>query len=145
MTVVVGVDGQSGTRAAIRLAAQEARYRGTGLVAIMAYSGDRTPGTPAARPLSVPGPADEQRTGTESSLRTAVREALGDQAADVELRAEPGIAGRILVEAARDADAELIVLATRGSIARLIGSVSQYVLREAPCPVLVVPDASKGL
>lgn len=145
MTVVVGVDGQAGSRAAIRVAADEARYRGAGLIAIMAYSGDRALGTPAARPLSVPGSGEELRAATESSLRTAVRDALGDQAGGVELRAEQGTAGRILVEAAREAGAELIVLATRGSIARLIGTVSQYVLREAPCPVLVVPDASKGL
>ena len=58
-----------------------------------------------------------------------------------------GIAGRALAEAARAADAELVVLSTRGEggVTRLLGAVSQYVLRHAPCPVLVVPDASKGL
>jgi nucleotide-binding universal stress UspA family protein len=30
-------------------------------------------------------------------------------------------------------------------MSRLLGAVSQYVLRYAPCPVLVVPDASKDL
>jgi nucleotide-binding universal stress UspA family protein len=38
VTVVVGVDGSGGSRAAIRLAAQEARYRSAPLVAVMAYS-----------------------------------------------------------------------------------------------------------
>ena len=58
-----------------------------------------------------------------------------------------GIAGRALVEAARTADAELVVLSTRGEggVSRLPCAVSQYVLRHVPCPVLVVPDASKDL
>jgi nucleotide-binding universal stress UspA family protein len=56
-----------------------------------------------------------------------------------------GIAGRQIVEAAREARAQLIVLATRGSMSLLLGTVSQYVLRKAPCPVLVVPaGASAG-
>ena len=37
------------------------------------------------------------------------------------------------------------VLSTRGggAVSRLLAAVSQYVLRHAPRPVLVVPDASK--
>ena len=30
----------------------------------------------------------------------------------------------------------------RGSVSLLLGTVSQYVLRRAPCPVLVVPPAT---
>jgi nucleotide-binding universal stress UspA family protein len=145
MTVVVGVDGPSGSRAAIRLADQEASYRGAALLAVMAYSGDHPLGTPAGRPLTTPRSAGEQRAAAESDIRTALRDALGERGDGVEVSVEQGIPGRVLVGAARDADAEMIVLATRGSMARLIGSVSQYVLREAPCPVLVVPEASKGL
>ena len=37
----------------------------------------------------------------------------------------------------------LLVLAGRGSATRLLGTVSQYVLRKAPCPVLVVPEAGR--
>src|SRR5437764_1386096 len=50
--VVVGVDGSDASRAAIALAAREARYRGAPLIAVQAYSGERTLGAPAARPLS---------------------------------------------------------------------------------------------
>jgi nucleotide-binding universal stress UspA family protein len=49
-----------------------------------------------------------------------------------------GLAGRKIVETAQRINAQLIVLATRGSPS-LLGTVSQYVLRKAPCPVLVVP------
>jgi len=64
----------------------------------------------------------------------------------MEQRTETGVPGRVLVETARRTAARHVVLAARGEhAARLLGAVSQYVLRNAPCPVLVVPHASKGL
>jgi nucleotide-binding universal stress UspA family protein len=141
MTVVVGVDGP-GSHAAIRLAAQEARYRAAALLAVMAYSGERALGAPAARPLATLRTAEDERVVTEAMLSDIVRDALGDQANDVAYRTAVGLLGRALVTAARDVDAQLIVLATRGDsrTARVLGAVSQHVLRNAPCPVLVVPD-----
>ena len=73
-------------------------------------------------------------------MRDAVADALGDRAARVELRVLPGLAGRVLVDLARDRGAELIVLAARNTFAHLLGAMSQYVLRHAPCPVLIVPN-----
>jgi len=147
MTVVVGVDGTRGTVAAIRLAATEARYRNAPLVAVMAYSGESTLGAPAARPVATLRTAADERVLVEDRLRDAVRDALADHAGAVDYRVVAGLSGRALVDAARAADAQLIVLATRGEggMAKLLGTVSQYVLRHAPCPVLVVPDASKDL
>jgi nucleotide-binding universal stress UspA family protein len=58
------------------------------------------------------------------------------------VRAALGLAGRRIVEIAHKVNAQLIVLATRGSTSLLIGTVSQYVLRKAPCPVLIVPAGS---
>jgi nucleotide-binding universal stress UspA family protein len=145
MSVIVGVDGSAGSRAAIRLAAQEARYRDGKLIAVMAYTEDRALGAPAARPLATLRTTDDERTIVESSLREAVEEALGDQARDVDMRVVVGLAGRRLVDAAKETSAALLVLAARGSMSLFLGTVSQYVLRNAPCPVLVVPDASKDL
>jgi nucleotide-binding universal stress UspA family protein len=144
MSVMVGVDGSAGSRAAIRLAAQEAGYRDAKLIAVMAYSEDRALGAPAGRPLATLRTTDDERAIAESSLRDTVKAALGDRARDVDMRVVVGLAGRRLVDAAREASAELIVLAARGSMSLFLGTVSQYVLRNAPCPVLVVPDASKG-
>jgi nucleotide-binding universal stress UspA family protein len=137
--VVVGVDGSDASRAAIALAAREARYRGAPLIAVQAYSGERTLGAPAARPLAALRTADDERIDTEVSLRQAVRDVLGDRADGVEVQAILGLAGRKIVETASKVNAQLIVLATRGSTSMLLGTVSQYVLRKAPCPVLVVP------
>jgi nucleotide-binding universal stress UspA family protein len=147
MTVVVGIDGSAGSRAAIRLAAQEARYRTATLMAVMAYSGERTLGAPATRPLATLRVVEDERTFADETLRDLVRDALGPQADDVEYRTVPGAPGRALVEAARAVRAQLIVLSTRGeaTMARVLGAVSQHVLRHAPCPVLVVPDGSKNL
>jgi nucleotide-binding universal stress UspA family protein len=140
MSVVVGVDGSEGCLSAIRLAAQEARYRGTALIAVMTYSGDRAVRGPVGQPMATVQTGDDERTMAETNLRHAVCEALGSkQAAAVELRVTAGTAGRQIIEAAREAGAQLIVLTARGSVSQLVGTVSQYVLRKATCPVLVVP------
>lgn len=142
-TVVVGVKVTAGSRDAIRLAATEANYRGAGLLAITAYGTNHTLGAPAGRPLAVAHSGEEDRLIAESVLRDAVAYALGDQAGRVAVQALPGPGGRVLVETARKLDAELIVVASRGN-AVAAGTVSQYLLRRAPCPVLVVPAAGGG-
>ena len=144
MSVVVGVDGTPDSYAAIRLGHEEAQLRGTELVAVMAYSGEGALGTPAARPLTTPrSPAEDQELA-ESTLGSVVKAALGDDGGVV-LRVEAGHAGRVLVETARAHQAVMMVLSARKerTPSRLLGAVSQYVLRNAPCPVLVVPEASK--
>ena len=142
MTVVVGVDGSPGSHSAIRLALREASYRGVPLTAVMAYGGDSVMAAPAAQPVSGLSTAAEQRELTQSTLEQVVRDALGDDALNVRARVVQGQPGRALVEAAHSAAATLIVLAARrdGTVSRLLGAVSQYVLRNAPCPVLVVPS-----
>ena len=141
MTVLVGVSPSADSRAAIRLAAQEARYRNGPLIAIMAYPAARA-WSPAVRPaVQKLTPADD-RAATDDFLRGAVSDALGDDAKGVERRAVAGAAGRALVQAAGQTNAQLMVLATRQGVARVLGAVYQYVLLNAPCPVLVVPEAS---
>jgi nucleotide-binding universal stress UspA family protein len=140
--VVVGVKPAGRSRGAIRLAAKEACYRRGALLAIMAYKADRSLRAAAGRPLTVLHSADEERHIAESALRDAVVDALGAQAEQVALQAVPGIGGLILVDAARKLNAELVVLTGRDGVATVPGIVSSYVLRRAPCPVLVVPPAA---
>ena len=145
--IVVGVNSSDASRVAIEQAAREADLRHAPLIAVRAYSGERTPAAhavpaedmPAAQPSSAVRTAEDARLETESLLRDVVREVLGDRADAVEVRAVLGLAGRKIVETAHKVNAQLIVLATHGSRSMLLGTVSQYVLRKAPCPVLVVP------
>jgi nucleotide-binding universal stress UspA family protein len=139
--VVVGVDGTGRHRTTIQAAAQEARRRDATLIAVMAYSTERPLGAPAARPVATLAVASDERLAAETALRDAVAGALGEEAGRVEMRTALGLAGRNLVDTARRVNAQLIVLAGRGSTSMLLGTVSQYVLRRAPCPVLVVPES----
>ena len=140
MTVLVGVKRSPDSRAAIRLAAQEARYRDTTLIAVMAYPGERG-WSPAVRPGAQRLTSADDRAVAENLLREAVSDALGNAAERVEHRVVADLPGRVLVHAAQTVNAQLIVLAARHGIARVLGTVSQYVLRNAPCPVLTVPEA----
>jgi nucleotide-binding universal stress UspA family protein len=138
MSVIVGVDGSARSHAALQAAMQEAEYRKAPIVAVMAYTAQPHAGAPAGGPLATTRATDEREV-VESRLKSEVESALGEAAKDVELRTVAGLAGRGLVETARQVGAQLIVLATRSSLTSILGTVSEYVLRNAPCPVLVVP------
>jgi nucleotide-binding universal stress UspA family protein len=141
MTIVVAVQDRVGSRAALRAAAQEAGFRQARLVAVTAYSSDGAAAAPAARPVATAlCTAGEERALAESVLRDAALDALGADAAQVELRVVQGLPGRSLIDAARTLEAELLVVGSRGgkSVSWLLGS--QYVLRNAPCPILLVPE-----
>ena len=136
--VVVAVGGSGSGRAAIQMAATEAGYRQAPLIAVTAYQAGKAM---AARPAATMRTPDDHRVSAESMLGDEVAAALGDEAGQAELRAVAGLPGRKLVDTARATNAQMIVLATGLSGSVLAGAVSQYVLRNAPCPVLVVPDA----
>lgn len=70
-----------------------------------------------------------------------VRDWLSGRGLNVEVSVRDGEPGPTIVEEARDWGADLIVIGTRGhtGLRRLLeGSVSQYVIHHAPCPVEVV-------
>jgi nucleotide-binding universal stress UspA family protein len=142
MTVVVGVDDWAGSRAARRDAAQEARWRQAPLVAVSAYEPPLAPvgGYPAAAKHT----EGEQRADTEATLHAAVHDELGDQAAQTDLRISEGLAGRVIIETARQTHAQLVVLAARAGMPSVPGTVSQYVLLKARCPVTIVPSEGTG-
>jgi nucleotide-binding universal stress UspA family protein len=71
--------------------------------------------------------------------RATVDDELGDQASQADLRISAGLAGRVIIDAARQTHAELVVLAARPGKPAMPGTVSQYVLLKARCPVTIVP------
>ncbi len=143
MTVVVGVDGSGGSRAALRQAAQEAQWRNVPLVVVAAYE-PPLPVPSGGYPVAAMHTETENRAATESTLRDTVKDELGDQAGHVDMRVSAGVAGRIIVETARETYAQLVVLATAPARSVVPGTVSHHVLTKAECPVMVVPQGDAG-
>ncbi len=83
---------------------------------------------------------DQVRTAREAAARDLV--ARGRRAGvRVQFLVWDGEPGESIVEAARAESADLVVVGShgRGGVGRLlIGSVSDHVVRHAPCPVMVV-------
>jgi nucleotide-binding universal stress UspA family protein len=86
---------------------------------------------------------DEARLAEANALLRSAADALGlDHAQTLVLRGDPA---RALCELAEERHADAIVLGTRGrgGVKRaLLGSVSDHVVRNAPCPVVITrpPD-----
>ena len=137
MTVIVGVDNSEASKAALRLAAQEARWRQASLIAVSAYELPISP--PGGFPSSAMHTQKEERAAAEAELRATVDHELGDEAGQASVRVSSGLAGRVIIEAARESHAQLIVLATHPGRSVMPGTVSQYVLLKAQCPVTLVP------
>jgi nucleotide-binding universal stress UspA family protein len=67
---------------------------------------------------------------------------------EVDTSLQSGHPGQQVCEHARDSDMDLIVTSTHGSTGfthLLLGSVAEYVVRHAHCPVLVIPARSSEL
>jgi nucleotide-binding universal stress UspA family protein len=135
LDVVVGVDGSSHSDVTLRSAAAEARRFGGRLIVVHAYR--------------LPAPAEYgPNAGVDEPHHRAEAEELVERALDhlgpdrdtlkIETRAVHASAADALLQAA--STAAVLVVGARGvsGFERLrIGSVSQHVLRHAPCPVVI--------
>jgi nucleotide-binding universal stress UspA family protein len=139
--VVVGVDGSLGSLQALRFAVGHARAFGAILVPVLAW-------TPPGGELSnhrypVASLTIEWQRDAGRRLRTAFDEGLGGWPGglDVSALVLRGPAGRLLVAVA-DRQDDLLVVGTgrRGAFRQAVrGSVSQYCVAHAQCPVIAVP------
>lgn len=136
MTVVtVGVDGSDESKEALRWAADYARALHCRLQVIGAWQ----------YPASYYGYAvalqdDDLGKETEKLVRDAVGEVLGDTSdLSTDVRIMTGPAAHLLVALSEESD--LLVVGSRGHGAfsgMLLGSVSNYCVHHAGCPVVVV-------
>jgi nucleotide-binding universal stress UspA family protein len=134
--VVVGLDGSEGAALALRVAAGEAHRVGSRLVVAHGWL-ITEPGLPLSVPAHL-GAATQARL-TEELHAEVVRHLPEPGDLPVQERVVYGYAGRVLVEASEQA--QLLVVGSRGLGAlqrALLGSVSQYALERADCPVMVV-------
>ena len=96
------------------------------------------------RVVAEPRPEEEQgmeALAVEQTLREA-RTLAETHGVHLTIQIREGVAGPLLLQAAKEVDADLIVLGTRGlrGAARLVlGSVSASMVSESGRPVLVVP------
>ena len=133
--IVVGVDGSTNAEVALRWAVGEADLHGAEVVAVMAwdYLNQRhADGSDSFDPSYGPDDARE-------ALHTAVRAV--EPSRPVVERVVLDLAARALIDVAADAD--LLVTGARGLggfKGLLLGSVSERVLEEAPCPVAVLRE-----
>ena len=130
--VVVGVDGSTSSRDAVRWAAGYARLTGAELTAVASW---RWPNYVTRIPPGVDLVADTRRTLHEvvAEISTEFPEV------PVSEHVVEGPGGPALLSQA--ADAALLVVGARGRAAypgMLLGSVAEYCVRNGPCPVVVV-------
>jgi nucleotide-binding universal stress UspA family protein len=135
--VVVGVDGSTGSREAVRWAAEYAKLTGAELRAVASW---RWPNYVTRIPPGVDLAADTART-----LHEVVAEVSAEfPEVPVSEHVVEGPSGPALLSQA--ADATLLVVGAQGRAAypgMLLGSVAEHCVRHGPCPVVVVRTSAQ--
>jgi universal stress protein A len=86
---------------------------------------------------------EEDSAGAEKNLKTLIGSARAAGVVKAKSLFRRGFASHEIVEAAKELDSDLIVIATHGYTGWkhfAIGSTAERVVRAAPCPVLVVRE-----
>lgn len=132
--IVVGVDGSPAARSALRWALEQAKATGAEVEAVYAWKYPISFGAPV--PL-LPGVDIAAEAGT--ALDAAIAAAAGDADVAVTRLVVLGDPAAVLLEHAAGADLLVVGEHGRDEVARaMLGSVSQYCVHHAPCPVVVV-------
>ncbi len=151
--VIVGVDDSGPGLAALAVATRLAMRHGSPLIAVRAWAlGLPRHGGRRMRHLSHPHvvlsfSGAEQRAAAAVLVRRAFRSVLGRMPADVPVEiktpgCDPALA--LVSLASRPGDVIVVGRDSRHPLRRLIhGSVSQYCVRHARCPVLLVPESGR--
>ncbi len=137
--IVVGVDGSPSSRAALRWAVRQATFTGGTVDAIIAWQIPALVQSYGWPPLYV-----EESGDFEEAAKQTVEAVINAEVepADIHLvksRVIQGHPAQVLLDAAAGAD--LLVVGSRGHGAfaeALLGSVGQYCVHHAHCPVLIM-------
>lgn len=131
--IVVGVDGSPASVDALRWAARQAALTGSTLEAIVSWH------YPVQYGAEFYSETIDWSAVAQNALDTALAEARRDDSFACRRTVTEGHPAQVLVDAS--ADAELLVVGSRGHggfAGLLLGSVSEYVIAHAVCPVLVI-------
>jgi nucleotide-binding universal stress UspA family protein len=141
--IVVGFDGSDMADAAVRIAVAEARRRSAAIEVVYAWSRvHRSHRVPDAAG-QLPAVADDEGAVARRWVADRLADLIDGGHPPVEVRVtvvEDDVPARAIVRAADGAAA--VVVGSRqltGYRGEVLGSVSQRVVAESPCPVLVVP------
>ena len=132
--IVVGVDGLESSEAALRWAIRQAGLTGAAVEAVTAWQ--VPPGSGLVPAADLPDYQDDARTVLTEAI-------AGTCAADPEVEVRPrvvqGPAGPALVAAADGADLLVVGYRGHGGLTEgVLGSVGQYCVRHASCPVVIM-------
>lgn len=132
--IVVGVDGSPGSVEALHWALRQARAMAAEVIAVAAWE------VPTTLGFDLADDAVDWAAHARQTVDNALAEASHcEPSVTVTPRVIRGHAGTALVEESRDAD--LLVVGSRGhgtAVAMLLGSVSEFCVHHAACPVVVV-------
>ena len=142
--ILVPFDFSSSAEQALAWAADLQKTAGAGPLYIVHAFNSRPLGTgDVAAEMLVPN--EDEIAGLERSMVEGARRYGASASAKVLIRLSP--VGDIILDAARSANIELIVMGTHGrsGVKRLLlGSVAEHVLRHADCPVVTVHARRDG-
>jgi nucleotide-binding universal stress UspA family protein len=138
--IVVGVDGFESSKAALRWAIHQAKLTGAVVEAITAWQVPM--GTGWVPTIEIP----DYQGDAAAILGEAMTEMCAvDPDVQVCPRVVEGRAGQVLAEAAQGADLLVVGSPGHSGLAEaLLGSVGQYCVHHAPCPVLVIRAKYEG-
>jgi nucleotide-binding universal stress UspA family protein len=132
--IVVGVDGSSGSTEALRWAMRQASATAAEVIVVAVWE------VPTALGYALSDDAVDWAAHAREIIDNAMAEAGRCQlSVTVTARIVRGHVGTVLVEESRGAD--LLVVGSRGhgmAVGMLLGSVSEYCVHHAACPVVVV-------
>lgn len=134
-TIVVGFDGSDASKKALAWAAIQAKVTGASLVAVNSWG--------PIYPVGV----DPEKTVRRELMKELARVLGSDRAEEIRLVLSPDAPGHLLVhEASR---AQLLVVGSHGHghgvlTSTVLGSVSEYCVRHAKCPVAVIRASDRS-
>ena len=142
--ILVGTDGSASAGRAVALAAEIAKTFGGTLHIVNVLEGYSAANESLeCKPSSLESPAFETLASTANEiLQTAKERAASIGARRIEVETRTGPVAATILEIAREEHADTIVVGKRGHgriKGLLLGSVSQKIVCEAFCPVVVAP------